>query len=420
MPDVQRVIDTISRSTQASLLVASMSGDVIAQTAHDPAADPLTADAVLRRRLSEELLQAISSAAVALRALTPTTIGTPSGQVRFAQLLMLEGTRCGYLVGTCPQGDLETTLQTVSSLTRELTLALVVQRKEAGTERAGERRALEDLLSDDAGRRGAGAALLVERRWFVAGPSTVLVAEIRSPAGSSDEARVATSLATESLRDTCAPREAVTLPRQSHGVLVVAGDAPQRLRHAADTLHEHLMLEARGIDLGADDCGVGIGRTVPDLGMLHESYACARAALRTKEIERQGGVVVFDEIGPYRLLTQLSDEQLDEVLDAGVARLSEHDRAHQSTLTLTLEAYLDLAGDARATSEALHLHRASLYHRLRRIEQIAELDLASGSRRLEVHLALKAARLRGVLKEPPVVASIGSAPRGRHSAPRPS
>ena len=53
MPDVQRVIDTISRSTQASLLVASMSGDVIAQTAHDPAADPLTTDAVLRRRLSE-------------------------------------------------------------------------------------------------------------------------------------------------------------------------------------------------------------------------------------------------------------------------------------------------------------------------------------------------------------------------------
>ena len=45
------------------------------------------------------------------------------------------------------------------------------------------------------------------------------------------------------------------------------------------------------------------------------------------------------------------------------------DPAH-APLVDTLEAYLDRAGDAKATAEALSLHRATLYYRLNRIEEI--------------------------------------------------
>ncbi|MFI7166589.1 helix-turn-helix domain-containing protein, partial [Rhodococcus erythropolis] len=44
-------------------------------------------------------------------------------------------------------------------------------------------------------------------------------------------------------------------------------------------------------------------------------------------------------------------------------------------------------------SEALCVHRGSLYYRLRRIQEITRADLANGDDRLALHLSLKVARL---------------------------
>jgi hypothetical protein len=64
-----------------------------------------------------------------------------------------------------------------------------------------------------------------------------------------------------------------------------------------------------------------------------------------------------------------------------------------AALRETLETYLDSGCDTRATADSLHLHRTSLYYRLTRIEQLTGVDLSSGTGRLELHLALKLARL---------------------------
>jgi len=64
-------------------------------------------------------------------------------------------------------------------------------------------------------------------------------------------------------------------------------------------------------------------------------------------------------------------------------------------LEATLLAFLDAAGDAARAAAALHVHRATLYRRLRRAEELARVDLADGRRRLELHNALLLAHLRG-------------------------
>ena len=61
----------------------------------------------------------------------------------------------------------------------------------------------------------------------------------------------------------------------------------------------------------------------------------------------------------------------------------------------TLETYLDLAGDAKATAEYLHLHRGTLYYRLDKAQRLAGIDVHNGYDRLAVHLGLKLARLAG-------------------------
>ncbi|MFI9813417.1 helix-turn-helix domain-containing protein [Saccharothrix variisporea] len=90
-------------------------------------------------------------------------------------------------------------------------------------------------------------------------------------------------------------------------------------------------------------------------------------------------VARWSELGAYRLLL---GAPAGEVL-AGLS----------PTLLSTLEAYLDSGCDARATAAALHLHRTSLYYRLGRIAEVTGRDPADGRARLELHLALKLARL---------------------------
>ena len=63
-------------------------------------------------------------------------------------------------------------------------------------------------------------------------------------------------------------------------------------------------------------------------------------------------------------------------------------------LLATLETFLDLAGDVQAVAQRLSLHRSSLYYRLDRIAHLAGIDLADGLVRLDLHLALKARRVR--------------------------
>ena len=83
-----------------------------------------------------------------------------------------------------------------------------------------------------------------------------------------------------------------------------------------------------------------------------------------------------------------------ELLHPGLARL--FSLPGNDALVATLESYLDHACDVKFTAEALFLHRASLYYRLQRIEETAQVSLKSGGDRLALHIGLKLAWLLGV------------------------
>ncbi|MFE0389801.1 PucR family transcriptional regulator, partial [Streptomyces bungoensis] len=132
--------------------------------------------------------------------------------------------------------------------------------------------------------------------------------------------------------------------------------------------------------------GVGDPRTgLAELGAVwQEATAAARAALAEP---RLGPVAQWAAIGPYRLLTALPP---DSVQDPAVGPLLSP--AHRE-LARTAEVYLDCAGQAGRTAAELGVHRQTLYYRLSRVEQLTGLDLDDGEDRLLLHMALKRARL---------------------------
>jgi DNA-binding PucR family transcriptional regulator len=134
---------------------------------------------------------------------------------------------------------------------------------------------------------------------------------------------------------------------------------------------------------------VGEGEAVDELLEARTSHRRALAALRVAAHEEQGRAR-WEELGVDRLVSSLPDAALEDLPD-GLRRLIE---SGDEALVRTLEAYLDHAGDVKATAAALSLHRGGLYYRLRRIEELAEVNLHDGEDRLLCHLALRLARLR--------------------------
>lgn len=185
------------------------------------------------------------------------------------------------------------------------------------------------------------------------------------------------------------------LARSDHGVVLLpatGGEGGKDVARAtAARIHE--IVAATITDSNHLRTVTAIGTVEPRLIGAARSYRHARlAAGAARSVPTLGDVVSWDELGVFRALTQLPEDS-DSIIDRRVRWLL--DNADPETLE-TLESYLDLGCDAKNTSERLHVHRATLYYRLRKVEETAGVDLRDGMDRLAVHLGLKLARLGAV------------------------
>lgn len=140
---------------------------------------------------------------------------------------------------------------------------------------------------------------------------------------------------------------------------------------------------------------VGVGARQASLLSARTSYDQARTAARVATtLPAFGPVAKWENLGVYAMLGRLGPQDLGiSNYPPSLLQLAASRGARQ--LLETAESYLDLAGDAQRTSARLHIHRATLYQRLARIEELSGLDMRSGSDRLTLHLGIKLARLSG-------------------------
>lgn len=75
-----------------------------------------------------------------------------------------------------------------------------------------------------------------------------------------------------------------------------------------------------------------------------------------------GNVVRYRDLGVYGLLAELSEDRLENSIHSGLQSLLSHEDSKSEALLATLESFLDNAGDVKRTSEALCVHRGSLYY----------------------------------------------------------
>ncbi|MEY2478142.1 MAG: hypothetical protein QOG87_3457 [Actinomycetota bacterium] len=159
------------------------------------------------------------------------------------------------------------------------------------------------------------------------------------------------------------------------------GRLPALARGVTERAAEALQVELRA----------AIGATVPGLPGLVESRDEADRVLRALAASPHAGpVATADEVRARVVLQRLQElAARDEGLRVGkLALLADHDRDKGTEYVPTLRAYFAALGDVPAAAAAQGVHANTFRYRLRRLAEVAALDLDDPVERLVVQLQL--------------------------------
>jgi len=135
--------------------------------------------------------------------------------------------------------------------------------------------------------------------------------------------------------------------------------------------------------------GGGVGTRVAFFD-LHASIAQAGAALTiSRRLYGTGRIGIHDELGAYPLL--LSGAQapaLREFAARTLAPLRAYDEKHQTELEKTLRLYFAVGENVKIASEALNVHRHTVFYRLRQIGEICGCKLDDPHDQLTLRMAM--------------------------------
>ncbi|NLD73734.1 MAG: hypothetical protein GX649_13595, partial [Chloroflexi bacterium] len=140
---------------------------------------------------------------------------------------------------------------------------------------------------------------------------------------------------------------------------------------------------------------VGVSRPVATLGELGRAVRQAgEAAALGRQIAGRPGPHHYDELGLYRLLAGLRDqEELRRFHEETLGGLARYDEENRTELLHTLEVFFRENANASRTARALYVHRNTLAYRLQRIAEITGASLDDPQARLALQLALLIHRL---------------------------
>ena len=100
------------------------------------------------------------------------------------------------------------------------------------------------------------------------------------------------------------------------------------------------------------------------------------------------GIVKAENCAFAFLISQIvSAVEVDSLIHPAIAKLARYDQMNQSSLLNTLKVYLEHDRNAQRCANVLYLHRNSLQYRVRRIQEIAHIDLDDPEERAYLRLS---------------------------------
>ncbi|MGY1916439.1 helix-turn-helix domain-containing protein [Blastococcus sp. SYSU DS0973] len=144
--------------------------------------------------------------------------------------------------------------------------------------------------------------------------------------------------------------------------------------------------------------GTGIGRPAGNLSELAEAHRQAQRALGVgQEIHGGSAVTHFDQLGVFRLLSLIPDStELRSYVDEVLGPLADAGDADSADLRETLRVLLETNLNVAESARRLHFHYNTMRYRIGKLERILGPFTTDPTLRLNLLLALHAARMRGL------------------------
>ena len=399
MSDLQRLTERIGEVLSRSVAIDDPQMQLLTYSPHYGVVDEQRLASILHRRANPEAITWARSYGVHKATKPVRLAASPESGImsRLCVPIRYHDRHLGFLWIIDPDELLDASQIAVAEASADEAAAILFRDVlVSDLEQAREKEVLRGLIDPDNSIRSEALVQLAEDGLLAAGrPVTVLVLDTLT--SSISAARTAPAeVALAEVRRALPAKHSLGLVRPDHAILLVVHD-----RSAAAKIWGERLLTAFGAgQRGSTALRVGLGSTVSTPDDAHSSYQQALQAVKIGRMLGIDNVVEWSQLGIYRLLAQVGRDALGlEALHPALRKLLEYDPSGQ--LVLTLETFLDLAGDIKATSEALFVHRATLYHRLAKVESLTDLNLRRGLDRLDLHLALKLGHLSGHLSAPP-------------------
>ncbi|MQA34223.1 PucR family transcriptional regulator [Modestobacter roseus] len=144
--------------------------------------------------------------------------------------------------------------------------------------------------------------------------------------------------------------------------------------------------------------GTGIGRPAESLSALGEAYQQSQRALVVgQEIHGGNAVTHFDQLGVFRLLSLIPDSnELRSYVDEVLGPLADSADVDSSDLRDTLRVLLETNLNVAESARRLHFHYNTMRYRIGKLERLLGPFTTDPTLRLNLLLALHAARIRGL------------------------
>lgn len=118
----------------------------------------------------------------------------------------------------------------------------------------------------------------------------------------------------------------------------------------------------------------GIGRLYTGLEHVAKSNEEANKSLSYLLNRNHTGLMRYENIGINRLFLNQQNKEIEQFIQEVLSPLQEP-KAQSSELELTLKTYIAANRSTSLSAERLHIHPNTLYHRIRKIEELLGVDL---------------------------------------------
>jgi sugar diacid utilization regulator len=130
----------------------------------------------------------------------------------------------------------------------------------------------------------------------------------------------------------------------------------------------------------------GIGTPYKGIDSVNKTYSEANKALSYLVSRHRTGMIQYSEIGVNRLFLNQSTEEIKSFRQEVFGPLNTA-KAQNSDLENTLLSYIENDRSVLQTAKKLHIHTNTLYHRLKKIEELLHLSLHEPEDILKIQLA---------------------------------